>query len=191
MGKTKIKKDNTHKAKIKQCQACQKDFTVYRPMQQVCGSSCALVHAKAKLADKVRRQNAKEARDFKLNDKPFRAKEAQKAFNAYIRARDADLPCISCQKFHTGQWDAGHFQSVGAHIELRFEELNVHRQCSPCNRRKGGNLIEYRIHLKDRIGEDKVEWLEGSHPIPHHTASDLFAIERKYKLKLKEVTECA
>ncbi len=72
--------------------------------------------------------------DLTVTTKP----EAQKAFNAYIRARDAALPCISCGEtnppdLHGGQWDCGHFKTVGAYPELRFEERNAHKQCKSCN----------------------------------------------------------
>ena len=172
---------------VKTCKICKAKYQPFNTTQRVCSGSCALVDAKEKQAKKIKQLHAKEKKLHKLNDKPFRAKEAQKAFNAYIRARDMNEPCISCQRHHTGQYHAGHYISVGAAIELRFEELNVHKQCAPCNNHLSGNAIKYRVNLKKKIGKDKVDWLEGFHPMPHHSASDLLAIEQQYKLKLKEL----
>ncbi|EIM3171206.1 recombination protein NinG, partial [Escherichia coli] len=58
-------------------------------------------------------------------------RQAQQAFNAFIRYRDRDLPCISCGRHHEGQYHAGHFRTTGAHPELRFDEDNCHKQCAP------------------------------------------------------------
>jgi hypothetical protein len=86
-----------------------------------------------------RRQGASAARRLaELRPAGYYKAQAQQAFNAYIRARDADLPCISCGEtnppdLHGGQWDCGHFKTVGANPELRFEERNAHKQCKSCN----------------------------------------------------------
>ena len=87
----------------------------------------------------------------KLKSRAQWLKEAQQAFNAWIRLRDADKPCISCGRHHEGQWYAGHYLSTGARPELRFEPLNVHKQCSACNTHLSGNLVLYRAELVRRI----------------------------------------
>ncbi len=88
-------------------------------------------------SEKEGRQRRK-ARLAELRPNGYYKAQAQKAFNAYIRARDAGLPCISCGEtnppdLHGGQWDCGHFKTVGAYPELRFEERNAHKQCKSCN----------------------------------------------------------
>ena len=75
--------------------------------------------------------------------------------------------------------------SVGGNPELRFEELNCHKQCAPCNNHLSGNVGEYRINLINKIGLEQVEWLEGPHELQKLTCEDLKAIELKYKKKLK------
>ena len=50
-----------------------------------------------------------------------------------------------------------------------------------------GNLVEYRKNLIDKIGLDKVEWLEGPHEQTNYTADDLWKIRDEYKAKLKEL----
>ena len=83
---------------------------------------------------------------------------ATKHFNAFIRERDQDQPCISCGSRTTLQ--AGHFYSGGHHSALRFNEDNVHGQCMRCNYYLSGNLNEYRKNLIKKIGVDRVEQLD-------------------------------
>lgn len=87
----------------------------------------------------------------KLKDK------ATLKFNAFIRKRDADKPCISCG---AAPEQAGHFYSGGHYSGLKYNEDNVHGQCKRCNYFLSGNLNEYRIRLIERIGKDRVEKLD-------------------------------
>ena len=159
------------------------------PLMAFCNRDHAAQYAfdnKNKVADKKHKEKK---RKLKENDKPFRERQAQAAFNKFIRIRDAADPCISCGRHHSGQYHAGHYKSRGAHPELRFEELNCHKQCSPCNNHLSGNIVNYRPRLIDKIGLDNVEWLEGPHDIVKYTCEDLKQIELKYKTKVKELTE--
>ena len=182
--------------KQKTCKVCKDKFDPIRFAQVVCAppKNCVFEYGNMKNAQKMKKDeikkkkaNAKLKREFKGNDKPYRAKQAQKAFNAYIRARDNLEPCISCQRHHTGQYHAGHFKTAGGHPELRFEEFNCHKQCAPCNNHLSGNIENYRINLINKIGVEKVEWLNGPHELKKHTASDYKEIETHYKKKLKEL----
>ena len=95
---------------------------------------------------------------------------------------------------HGGQWDCGHYLSVGSHPELRFEELNAYKQCKSCNggagRYAGKNRTvsqQYRENLIQKIGVSLVEWLEGLHDAKHYTIDDLKEITAKYKAKCKQL----
>lgn len=123
----------------------------------------------------------------KLKGRAEHLKDAQTAFNAWIRERDIGLPCVSCGRHHNGQWHAGHYRSVGGHPELRFEPLNAARQCAPCNTHKSGDLVNYRIELVRRIGADAVAWLEGPHEPKKYTIDDLKALTALYRAKTKEL----
>lgn len=81
--------------------------------------------------------------------------DLQKVFNQYIRVRDKGKPCISCDTPLIGKYDAGHYMSVGAYANLRFNEDNVHGQCVHCNQHKHGNQVEYGIRLPLRIGMER------------------------------------
>lgn len=95
-------------------------------------------------------------------------KEAQSAFNRYIRIRDEGKECVSCgsplmgkSNYLTGSAiDASHYRSRGAASHLKFNVFNVHSACTRCNRQLSGNAVEYRIRLIDRIGLERVERLE-------------------------------
>lgn len=121
------------------------------------------------------------ARQEKLKSRAQWMKEAQTAFNAFIRRRDDGHPCICCRRMHSGQYHAGHFRSVGSAPELRFDERNVWRTCAPCNTHLSGNLLEYRKTLVMMFGNEWVEQLEGPHPPKKWTIEELKAIKEKYR----------
>ena len=170
--------------KAKTCEVCERVFVPDRMGQLVCRPACAM--ARVRNAKKAERESVR-ARKEAIKSKADWAREAQTAFNAWIRARDEGLPCISCGRHHQGQWHAGHYLSTGARPELRYTESNVHRQCAPCNTHLSGNAVLYRIGLINRIGADAVEWLEGPHELPKWTADDYRAIRDTYRQKLKEM----
>jgi len=86
-------------------------------------------------------------------------KKLQIVFNAYIRERDKDKPCISCGKY-VEKKDAGHFFAVGGYSGLRFDEDNVHGECPYCNRYDESHLIGYAENLKIKIGEQDYQALK-------------------------------
>lgn len=120
-----------------------------------------------KEAEKVGRKRRKAKRE-SLKSKSQWDKEAQSAFNRYIRVRDEGKPCVSCgnpligkSNYLTGSAiDASHYRSRGAASHLKFNVFNVHSACTRCNRQLSGNAVEYRIRLVDRIGLKRVERLE-------------------------------
>ena len=175
---------------------CRASFVPQRLGQKVCSPACGLA-TKDVNADKARKALAdvghKELRAAKERVKPKGQymREAQAAFNAWVRERDAKLPCISCGRSHSGQYHAGHYLSVGANPELRFEPLNVHKQCAPCNNHLSGNLVNYRISLPQRIGAENVAWLEGPHEPKRYTIEDLKAITAEYRAKTRELKRAA
>lgn len=132
----------------------------------------------------------------KLAVKPlsYFAKQAQTEFNAFIRERDADLPCISCGRFHDGQYHAGHYRTVGANPELRFNEDNCHKQCSPCNNHLSGNIENYTPSIRAKIGEQAYQLLMGAHEPQRYRREDFERIRDEYKAKrkaLKKLSEAA
>ncbi|MCE0464883.1 recombination protein NinG [Pseudomonas uvaldensis] len=182
---------------------CRASFVPRASFQTWCSPDCGVVIARAK-AEKKRKSLAQvERREIKIRKEKLKTRadhlrEAQAAVNEYVRLRDAQLPCISCDSMPndndlmTGsRWDAGHYRSVGACPELRFEPLNIHRQCVKCNRNLSGNAVEYRIRLVQRIGADLVEWLEGPHEPRKFTVEEIKAIKAEYRAKTRELKRAA
>ncbi|ROM29290.1 hypothetical protein BK645_09990 [Pseudomonas protegens] len=183
----------------KRCPECRVMFVQVRNGQVVCGEiKCAIAHGQSekgraiagKALAEVGRREIKDRKEA-LKTRADHLKDAQKAVNEFIRLRDKDLPCVSCGRFHEGQWHAGHFRSVNAHPELRFEPLNIWRQCAPCNTHKSGDLLNYRQELVRRIGADAVEWLEGPHLPKKYTVEQLKALAAEYRAKTKELKRAA
>lgn len=170
------------------CKVCKCKFDAKFFLQKTCvDPKCLADWQRMDREAKADKKHKAKKKDMKDNDKSYRAKLAQQSFNAFIRLRDNNDPCISCQRFHTGQYHAGHYRSVGAHPELRFEELNNNKQCAPCNNHLSGNIGDYRINLINKIGLEKVEWIEGPHEAKKYSCAELKDIELHYKQKLKNL----
>lgn len=169
------------------CRVCSQQFERRNSMHRVCSPGCAMKLVRA--AKKAEASDRKETKA-KLEAIKPRAKwlaEAQQAFNAYIRLRDAALPCVSCLRHHRGQYHAGHYLTVGARPELRFDEQNVHKQCSACNEHLHGNLVLYRLELLMRIGATSVARLEGPHPPVKYSVDELRTIRDTYRAKARDL----
>lgn len=174
---------------LKTC-PCGKEFMPQRMGQRVCGPVCALREVReGKKAERARTRKRREA----IKTIPDLIKEAQREFNAYIRARDAGKPCICCNRplgegDVGGAYDCGHFRSTGSAPHLRFDERNAHAQRKACNRWGAGRAVDYRKGLLARIGAQAVEDLEAEAGHGHKwTREELIAIRDKYRALVKEM----
>lgn len=166
------------KPKPKQCPICGTEYTPRSSLQKVCHNyKCAMefnrqVDARnaareKRKQDKLQRDDLRQRRE-QLKGVSEWQKEAQTAFNRYIRWRDFNKECASCggqligsSNYLTGSAvDASHYRSRGAASHLKFNVFNVHSACTRCNRQLSGNAVEFRIRLIDRIGIERVERLE-------------------------------
>jgi len=125
-------------------------------------------------------------REFNQKDVKVLKELGQKLFNQFIRLRDKDLSCISCGTTKDIQYHAGHYKPQGGFGYLRFNELNVHKQCSVCNNHRSGNLVPYRIALIKKISLEAVEKLEQPNQIKKWTTEELQEVITTYKQKIKE-----
>lgn len=180
--------------KLKRCKACGEEFQPFNTLAKACSVACSLRLVEEKKARDNQRANNKAKKALRESDRGWWLKAAQAEFNKWVRLRDKDLPCISCgkpatdkQAFTGGYWDCGHYRSTGAAPELRFEPLNAAKQCKQCNRDLSGNVVEYRIRLLNRIGAEKLEWLEGPHDPKHYTIEDLKEIRAHYRGLIKQM----
>ena len=181
--------------KPKKCRvaSCGASFAPVRLGQAVCSPACAVLDAPKNL-DRARKSLALvERREIKVRKEKLKSradhlKDTQQAFNAWIRARDAGQPCISCGTTADVQYCAGHYRTTAAAPELRFEPLNVNLQCNRnCNMGKSGNLLGYRPGLIKKIGIEAVEWLEGPHEAKKYTVEELKAMTAEYRAKTREL----
>jgi len=181
---------------MRKCKAdgCEVKFEpTFNSIQPTCSIKCAISHGR-KLQQKQRdgehKQRKKALRD---TDRPWHIKTLQKIFNRFIRLRDAEYPCISCGRDNPpffprkGQWDAGHFRSVGGNPELRFEEKNCHKECVYCNTKDSEHLVKYQDNLAKIFGQERVDWLKGPHEAKHYTIPELKDLITHYRKKNKEM----
>ncbi|MBV1814508.1 recombination protein NinG [Pseudomonas viridiflava] len=180
--------------KPKKCRVpeCGASFVPQKLGQAVCSPACAIIdaprnQAKARKAlAQVERSEIK-VRKEKLKSRAEYAKEAQAVINRYVRLRDAHLGCISCDKPASwgGQWHCSHFRSVGAAAHLRFNLWNMNKSCSQCNAHLSGNIMVYRPRLVEKIGAEKVEWLQGNQDIVRHDIPYLKRIKAVFSRKCR------
>ncbi|WP_025995755.1 recombination protein NinG [Pseudomonas viridiflava] len=181
--------------RAKKCRVpeCGASFVPQKLGQAVCSPACAIKDAPRNQATarkalaQVERSEIK-VRKEKLKSRADHLKDTQTAFNAWIRERDAGQPCISCGTTADVQYCAGHYRTTAACPELRFEPLNVHLQCNRnCNMGQSGNLLGYRPRLLEKIGAEKLAWLEGPHEPQKYTIEELKALTAKYRALTREL----
>lgn len=172
---------------MKKCRNCSELFNPFNSLQKYClKKECVetwVSDQKEKDWKKKKvmvRQQIKTTRDH--------LKELQKIFNKYIRLRDKNELCISCQKTIVGVKHASHYLSAGGHSMVRFNEDNVWVSCYKCNVMLSGNQIEYRKALISKIGKERVEWLENNGNLEKKwTKEELQNLITLYKQKCKEL----
>lgn len=177
----------------KTCKICPDRFTPERRFQKCCSIGCdAILRVREQEKAKLKANN-KAKKEFNASDRQKLTKLAQSTFNLYIRTRDGQK-CISCKfeshfdetgDFIVRQFHAGHYKSQGGNSALRFDEDNVHAQCSICNNHLSGNLANYRMNLIEKIGLEKVQKLESDKTTKRWSVEELKEIISTYKSKIK------
>jgi hypothetical protein len=196
---TKAAREKKHKCAVKSCRA---EFIRPQPFVTWYSPDCGTVVALAKL-DKQRQTTAKAERKdrqeklAKFKRKADHVADCQKAFNAWVRFRDRNEPCIDCGKFahddgiHGGAWDAGQYLSRGSHPHLRFDERNVFKQLKGCNRPGGTTAASFRAGVVALIGLAAVEALEADQTPRHYAVDQLVAMTAHYRKLLKDLKAAA
>lgn len=176
---------------------CGREFTPAKPMQSICSPRCATARANAQVAarKKAEKQQDRAQREANKNLRELLA-EAQTAFNAFIRARDAGKACICCGKpFEPqkpgGSMDAGHYLARSIAPQHRFNEDNVFGQRKNCNRPGGATRGAFRAGVIERTSLGRVEALEADVGVHKWTKDEARAIRAMYRAKLRELTRLA
>ncbi len=180
---------------------CGEQFSPLRPMQTACSPKCAQAMAAVARAKIEAREAADDKRQTRaqleaLKTLPQLKKEAQQAFNAFIRARDraAGYACICCNQpldwstsgITGSRVDAGHYRSTGSADHLRFNEANCHAQRVHCNRHGAGRAVDYRLGLIQRIGQPAVEALECNNDSRKWSREEVRGIRDMYRRRARE-----
>jgi hypothetical protein len=183
--------------KPKKCRSCKTLFQPRNSLVVACSPVCAqsLAQAsreKAEKAAKSAERKADAVKREKLKSRSDLIREAQSAFNAFIRARDrqAGHACISSGRpldWAGNAVDAGHYRSRGSAPHLRFDERNCHAQSKHDNRYASGNVVGYRAGLIERIGLEAVEELEADQTPRRYTIDDLKQIKAHYRALEREI----
>ncbi|WP_034135930.1 recombination protein NinG [Pseudomonas lactis] len=189
--------------KPKKCRVatCRASFVPQRIGQAVCSPKCALATVEAQKTKEKKSLALADRREIKVRKEALKSRgdhmrEAQQAFNEYIRARDeaAGHLCISSGKpldWSGNAVDAGHYRSVGSAPHLRFDERNCHAQSKQDNRFLSGNAVDYRIGLIARIGQEAVDALESDQIVRKYTVDEIKAIKAEYRAKTRELKRAA
>lgn len=160
----------------KKCPECGDKFQPTRQMQPCCDKDAcreafAIRHAEA-TRKRRQMQMVKAERIAGIEDRKvvkiklakltpgYLEDKAQGAINSYVRARDHEQGCISCDKgpYWHGQWQAGHLKTRGSNSFLRYSLHNINKQCSQCNKH-GGNVAEHERGIVARYGQERLDYL--------------------------------
>ena len=172
---------------MKDCAHCGRPFEPFLTTGRVCSTVCALRWVRGeKLRERAQVRQRREA----LKPRAKWLAECQAIVNKYVRLRDKDLPCCSCDRPASwdGQWHASHFRSVGAATGLRFHLWNIHKGCSICNNHLSGNLAGYWPRILAKLGQEKLDWLEAQNAVTRYPEEYLkrFKLVMGKKLRRKE-----
>ena len=158
---------STKPPKARVCTVCKTSFTPARMGAKVCSPMCAMTFARsvnvkaAKVAAIKDKRETKQKLD-KLKTPALHEAECRVIVQKIARIRDRFDGCISCHMpaNYQGQWHGSHFRPAGNNAAVQFHLWNIHKSCAQCNLFKGGNLGAYRPRLIEKIGVERVEWLE-------------------------------
>lgn len=108
--------NNKQNIKMKKCKECGRKFTLFNSLTQVCSIDCAIQYAKNnKVQERVRRQLTKIAKE-KIKTRSEHLKEAQAAFNAFIRERDKTSHVLAVNAITMGSITQGTIE-VLVHVQ--------------------------------------------------------------------------
>jgi hypothetical protein len=172
--------------KVMKCKTkgCTNEFIQYNSLTNIC-VTCAIEKSKKIVAKKYNTEEKERKKRYQENTKTYTQKvnEVKKVFQAWVRKRDENLPCISCEStFSNPFWHGGHYKKAEIYRGLIFNELNVNKQCAKCNIFLNGNESNYRQGLVNRYGIEKVEYLE---QLANETKSKKYSDDELNEIKQK------
>lgn len=197
------------KVPVKRCKACRGAFTPASDMQTHCRAEPCAQAALAEVTERRLRREAKErkaaeklerdsitARKEAIKGVPELKREAQEAFNAYVRYRDQGKGCFVCGATLRlgglgGGFDAGHIRSRSQADHLRYDERNVHGQCKPCNAPGATKDHEMRAAAERLLGKEVADALYADNRVIKWTRDGLRRIRDTYRARACELKKGA
>lgn len=178
------------KLKGRKCFSCPKKGCIgLVNLKAYCSIECQaklgiyLANKKREKAEKEFKRETKQRRNNAMTNSEWQ-KRLQKLVNQWVlHVRDKGKPCCTCGTTNPNiKYDAGHFISVGAKKELRFETKNIHKQCSNiCNIHASGARSAYNEFILKEYGKETYDWLIG----PHQLLKDTFRHWTDYDEEIK------
>lgn len=125
----------------------------------------------------------------------------------YIRLRDLIKEkdgkiwgkCISCNKvwevtlfsdrsiYNGSKWVASHYFLEDRNASVRYDEDNIHLGCEHCNKRLSGNLAEYEVNLRKKLGDKRFDELVfRKNQLKKYSYGELEELKEHYQFKAKE-----
>lgn len=183
----------------RKCKKCGEFHPAESGVKTPAGSFCCMAHAiefarekSQRLAERKAMQNASAAKAHERSERaaiaerkkelnrPKHLDKLQRLVNQYVvHIRDKDAPCCTCGTTSQSiKYDAGHFRSRGACPELRFELTNIAKQCSVnCNVMKSGSRLEFSEFIRNKYGQEHLDWINGKHKTLKEQLPDAKAID--------------
>ena len=184
--------------RLKKCPECSEKYQPTRQLQPCCEKmECKASYAIRHVEATRKRRRMQEMNVQRADRKVIKAKlakltpnylegKAQDAINGYIRVRDYEQGCISCDKgphWH-GQWQAGHLKTRGSNSFLRYSLHNINKQCSQCNKH-GGNVAEHERGIVDRYGESRLDYLLSAPKSRRYDADYLIRLAKIFRKRTR------
>lgn len=160
-----------------------------------------------KKAKRIKKESERKARvklkEDKQRIKSYRQKlsEMQSIFNKlrrlqelkWFKDRGQEPTCISCGKpLGSDQWCNGHFKTVGARPDLRFDPVNSYLQHNHrCNKMLSGDIEGYKQGLKRRFGEDEarriMDYCNQEQPVIKWSDDEIAHIKQLWRKEIREL----
>jgi hypothetical protein len=174
-------KKKESKVKQKSCKICKVKFEPFKPLQQVCSPACAIFLAEKNKAKNEKKEKTKIKKELKESTKTISnyRKELQIVVNKIVREIDVGFNCISSGRSYKTNDQAGHYYSVGAYPNLRFNLHNIYSQSVADNLYKSGNPIGFTQGLIKEFGDN---WLQIVTKLPSEY--------REIKLSKEDIQQC-
>jgi hypothetical protein len=178
----------------KVCSGCNKVRPIWKN-KTVEGEKKSYCQTCAKRVDLESSKKKKvEARQKKANSISKLTEVLDKTFSLFIRLRDTDrngnFTCCTCgEKKEWHQLNAGHFISR-RFMGTRWDENNVHGQCSKCNVILSGEQFNYSLFMDATYGEGSAKRMHSkAQEVKKFTAEEIKELITYYQNEVREMVK--